>query len=127
MPISNPAVAGLQLVVGDTVAYGPAAAPVAWTALDLSAIIGAKASFVVLKVAETGNVGTCQVAFRRNGDTDEFFGGPRTSGYEMGDAIQNSAQLAVCGVMTDGAGIVEWIAQAAHTVTVDVIGYINAA
>jgi len=111
------------LYLNDVEVYN-GASPIAWTDLDLSGTVGIQNTLVILKITETGNVGVVDSAFRRNGDTDEFYQATRHS-LACGYGGQNSAFHSVIMVVTDGAGIVEWITAAARTVTIDIIGFIR--
>lgn len=100
--------------------------PDAWADLDLSGTIGANAALVLLKVyCDTSS--NLSVAFRKNGDTDEFY---RTAPYVGGVAIASTnydAHHAIL-VATDAAGKIEWKAGAVQAgTTVDIIAYIKGA
>ncbi len=112
------------LTIAETEVHA-AAAPVAWTDLDLSAVVGANPAIVMLKFAETANVSTPRVAVRRNGDTDEFYGFAPQTGIATGETAQNSTVHIVLLVATDAAGKIEWIAEAAGAMTVDVVAYVK--
>jgi hypothetical protein len=108
-----------RLVISETQVYN-AAAPVAWTDLDLSGTIGSYATMVLLKVKGDGSEQT--VAFRKNGDTDEFY--DATPLMAMGVAIaQLVGEHTVHLVATDASGVIEWIAANTDTTTIDIIGY----
>jgi len=113
------------LTVAETQVYA-AAPPVAWTDLDLSATIGAKACLVFLKITETANVSALLISVRKNGDTDEFTAG---AAHNIASVLagQNSTYHVVVAVFTDAAGIIEWKSNAANACTVDVMGYVAAA
>lgn len=114
---------GNVLTVAETEVHA-AAAPTTWTDLDLSAILGVEIgpAIVMLKFTETADVSNPLVAVRKNGDTDEFF---VAGGIACGEAGQNSVYHVVLLSATDADGVVEWRAQAAGAMTVDVIAYIH--
>jgi len=96
--------------------------PLAWTDLDLSAVIGAYQCEVVLKAyqSDTGDA----IAFRTNGDTDEF--------YDLNGRLVAQGCSAFCGganyklvlAISDAAGIIEWMATAGRVnTTVEVISW----
>lgn len=122
--IYNPAPSGSELTVAETQVYN-ASAPVTWTDLDLSSVVGANSALVVLKCAvPTGS--SCNLAVRKNGDTDEFSAAfySNSVGCAAGQPLSNSALLIVLLVATDINGIIEIEGSAAHAITIDVIGYI---
>ena len=114
--VANLMAAGTVLTVAETEVYN-AAAPVAFTDLDLNAVVGANAALVMLKVV--CSAGTI-FHFRRNGDADD-----RSPTYDIGTAVGEAAEFGVVLVETDAAGIVEWYKDDDDTVTVDVIAYIK--
>jgi len=113
-----------ELIVQETEVYN-AAAPVAWTDLNLSATVGAQSCLVLLKVTETSNTAATLIAARKNGDTDEFMAGGGSNNIAFSLAGQNSSFHVVLAVFTDGAGIIEIRANAANTLTIDVMGYVK--
>lgn len=118
--INNPSIS--PLTVAETQVYN-AAAPTTWTDLDLSAVVGGNPALVLLKVITATSAR--QTAFRKNGDTDEFYGAATNAfGVALGDPT--NAVHCVYLVATDATGIVEWIQEgAAQTTVIDVIGYIK--
>ncbi len=95
--------------------------PTTWTDLDLSGTVGANIAFVMLKMV-ANNAGN-QCAFRRNGDTDEFYGGGGDSGCAAW--LPQSAWYGVVLVTTDANGIIEWRANAGVTYVIDVLTFIK--
>ena len=101
-----------------------AAAPVAWTDLDLSAVVGTQRVLVALKVqiVTSGRY----VSFRTNGDAGDFRGffagghGVHTAYHPVIDGSYRSSLLVV---ETDENGIVEFISNAASNVIIDVQGW----
>jgi hypothetical protein len=92
---------------GTVVWTGASNTPTSFTDLDLSAVVGANAAIVILKV-DIETTGTGQVTFRTNGETIASYIGymgivPSTTTPYMGYAV----------VVTDSAGVVEWKAAAA--------------
>jgi len=115
--------AGATLTVVDTGVFSDTA-PTDWTDLDLSGIVGAQATLVILKVlGEAGKVR----AFRKNGDTDNFYSTFVATGASYGPAAVKTigAVRAVVMVATDTGGIIEWKCQAADTVMISTIAYIK--
>jgi len=110
-----------SLFVHDVEVYN-ANAPVAWTDLDLSAEVGANPALVLVKIAGAA-VDTHSIAFRRNGDTDEFYNAAAVHGVAAGNT-PNAVHI-VFLVLTDDDGIVEWICEAADAVVIDIMGVIK--
>ncbi len=112
---------GASLTVAETEVFNDTS-PTSWTDLNLSATIGAQASLVLLKVFSTG-VGL--YAFRKNGDTDNFYANTSTpAGCAMVDIPPVEKHMVII-VATDAAGVIEWIAENAQTTTLDIIAYIK--
>jgi len=113
---------GATLIVAETEVFN-AAAPVAWTDLDLSGTIGANTALVLLKIIQNGAV-VRTVAFRKNGDTDEFYLASTSIGCALGDTA--STNHAVFLVATDSSGVIEWITEGdSQPATIDVMAYIK--
>jgi len=112
-----------ELIIQETQIYA-AAPPIAWTDLDISALLGIEigSALVMLKVTETANVSNNGIAFRRNGDADEMYLANSVA-YAM--ASRNSTSFGVAIVFTDENGVVEWNAGNANAVTCDVMGYVK--
>lgn len=125
IPVGSPtswewAAAGATLTVAETQVFS-GTIPSSWTDLNLSGIIGSQESIVLLKI----KVSSARfVAFRKNGDTDEFYCASDNPG---GCAFfrSYSSEHKVVVVATDAAGIVEWKSTGATTATVDIIAYIK--
>ena len=123
--IANLMAASASLTVAETEVYN-AAAPVAWTDLDLSGTIGSQASLVLLKLTCAANQDT-YYAVRKNGDADEFY---RAQTQPMGVAIGfvytgSYVHHITLLVATDTNGVIEWKAGGNDTVVIDIIGYIK--
>jgi len=119
--ISNPG-PGFILVVAETPVFnGNSPGVVAWTDLDLSAVVGAQPALVLIKIA--GSVSDYHV--RKNGDADDFTGAIASAwgcASSRGDAVQHTVLL----VATDDAGVIEWKASIINTpVQIDIIGYVS--
>ncbi|MFC1846770.1 hypothetical protein ACFLYS_01760 [Chloroflexota bacterium] len=110
---------GATLTVTETQVH-TGAAPTAYTDLDLSAVIGAQKTLVILKVKTAGAY--CY-AFRQNGDTDSGASGSHYSACTLYSTSANIYGLVV--VHTDASGIVEWLSSNAAAMTVDVVAYIK--
>jgi len=101
--------------------------PTSWTDLDLSSIVGANKALVFLSVTpSTGE--SNKYAFRTNGsalDTSSILTADAyDSGLAGGYIVVNETLFVM--VETDASGVVEWIASAAVTTSVIVIGYMKA-
>jgi len=109
------------LTVSKTEAYS-AAAPSSWTDLDLSSIIGAQATLVLLGVTSPADK---MIAFRLNGDGDEFYA--LLDGVGIGVALADLQQDIHHAfiVATDAAGIIEWRLEDTTAVVIDVIAWIK--
>jgi len=121
----KPVFVAATLTVAETEVFN-GVAPTTWTDLDLSGTIGAQASLVLLKFTFTVSVTTPTVAFRKNGDIDEFYY-TGASSYASGVALicgMDELHMAVL-VATDASGIIEWKASEASSCTIDIIAYIK--
>jgi len=97
--------------------------PASYTDLDLSSVVGAKSSLVLLKITVGFDSAVCGV--RKNGDTDDQFL-QSTVGFACGQFTTFTNKFAILCVITDASGIIEWRTDAARTnCTIDVIAYIN--
>jgi len=88
--------------------------PTSWTDLNLSAVVGANQAIVLLKVSFQDPT-VREISFRKNGDTDQFFG---HVAYAHGVATtvgSNTIPSSYVLIVTDSSGIVEWITAAANT------------
>ena len=111
-----------QTLICDTEVFN-AAAPIAWTDLDLSAVIGARARIVIIKVHDV-IAGGRTYAFRKNGDTDEHYNAPSDYGNGLAQIDCANVVWRLILVLSDAAGIIEWMCEIANDTTLDVIGYI---
>ena len=114
---------GVTLIAGEgTEVYG-AAPPVAWTDLDLSAVVGKRPVLVILGISCAS---ARYISFRTNGNTDIFSNastGPAGVVSFVSEASGNHQSLIV---LTDVNGVVEWICNSAATwAYIDVLGYIT--
>ncbi len=107
------------LTVAETEVFASAAPPLAWTDLDISAVVGTNAVLVLLKVGVTVNPN--QYAFRINGDGEPTL----TLRYAANtvDLPVNEFAYVICA--TDANGILEWIANANRLTTIDVVAYVK--
>jgi len=119
MPIYNPGVvpASSDLVVSTTNVFS-GASPIAWTDLDLSAVVGATTAFVVLEILHN-IAGNEMVRFRPNGNTNDYDEAGGLTNISAGGKYMQVA------LFTDSAGIVEWITAASRTDTINILGYIT--
>ena len=117
MPISNPIPASLLTIVETQVFSGTA--PTTWTDLDLSAVIGAQVTLVLLKVSTNA---LRVYSFRRKGDTDEHY---HLDNRSASCLSINTGTFGVAVVVTDAAGVIQWrTSTGSPTATLDVIGFI---
>lgn len=116
---------GAQLTVAETEVFS-GTSPNTWTDLDLSGTIGANAALVLLKFSTT-YLGGITVAFRKNGDTDEFYKASPPGGAGASLIYQGATVIhRVIIVATDTAGKIEWKASGEETgCTIDIIAYIK--
>lgn len=123
MPINNPPLAA-ELTVAETQVFN-GNSPIAWTDLDLSAVVGAQAALVLLKFSSPdGNY--YNVAVRKDGDTDEFYQNDTAHGHGVALAASISIRDIALWVPTSDAGIIEWRCQAAvANFVIDVMAYIR--
>ncbi|GAH28364.1 unnamed protein product [marine sediment metagenome] len=119
MEVRNPSLSKALTVSGVEVFSGNSS--VAWADLDLSGTIGAIRALVLVKVLSTVNT---QGSFRTKGDTDEFYG-PTAYGCASWAMYSASPYHAVCLVMTDAAGVIQWIANQVAATTIDIICWIK--
>jgi len=115
---------GSTLTIAETEVFsGNTPAAAAWTDLDLSGTVGANVALVILKWFI--GVASQQIAFRKNGDADEHYGGATSSsGLSLGAPAANIWTIYL--VLTDATGKIEWICQDLNeAVTIDVIAYIK--
>lgn len=98
----------------EAVVYPTAAAPVAWTDLDLSPWVGAKSVWGLLQVRPAS--GNTYVYFRQNGDASDRNGIPvNSAGWGAPSAL----------VLTDSDGVVEWYCIAATNEEITLSGYVD--
>lgn len=111
-----------SLTIVETEVFNSTSPGTTYTDLDLSGTVGAQVTLVILKVR--GQTGAC--AFRKNGDTDEFWSNTEDE-KARGCALTANAELLhnVFVVVTDASGIVEWKTEYTNTTTVDVMAYIK--
>lgn len=107
----------VSLLPSGTIVYN-AAAPVAWTDLDLSGTIGAIRGFVFLRVLHSAGVGNLSYSFKRDGDSAPFM---RGIAYATAVALSEVAYLLV----PVEAGICEWHCTAAEVTVVTVLGWLS--
>ena len=111
---------GATLTVSETEVFN-ATSPTTWTDLDLSGTIGSNIALVLMKVV-VGNA--ADVAFRKDGDTDEFYANSASAGGVALIASQGSTHAAIL-VATSSTGKIEWKTEFARASTVDIIAYIK--
>ena len=109
-----------QVSVAATSVYN-AAAPVAFTDLDLSAQIGAVTAVVMLRVENNAGAQDSQYQFRENGFAKAIGGSSSAGGASMALIIHACAVYII--VKTDAAGVIEWIASDANSTQIYLIAY----
>jgi len=109
------------LTVAETEVYN-AAAPTAWTDLNLSGVVGSNVALVILKVDIANGI---SAAFRKNGDASEYFSTDTADARGCALVKGLSPVCLVVIVPTDAAGIIEWMAAAVNNVTIDIVAYIK--
>jgi len=112
---------GATLTVAETEVFN-GTAPTTWTDLDLSGVVGVNHALVVLKFTCASSFGVR--AFRKNGDTDEFY---QSTSSSRGCAVAGSdpGDHSVMLVATDALGIIEWFSEDTDTLVIDIIAYIK--
>lgn len=112
---------GAQLFIAETEVWdGSANSPIVWTDLDLSGVVGSNPALILLKVLYNG---IKTIAFRKNGDTDQFYSANQNVGCAIGDFGWFHAVFLVA---TDSSGKIEWITETANpNYTIDIIAYIK--
>jgi hypothetical protein len=114
--------AGKLVIAESGVFDGNSPASSAWTDLDLSGVIGSNAALVLLKI-KLISTATWTVAFRKNGDTNEYFRDGEDAGVAL-FTVANDIEVAVI-VPTDGSGIIEWRAdQTSAALRIGILAYI---
>jgi len=100
--------------------YAPAASPLAWTDLDASAF-GARQHLLIISVINRSGAGANSYAFRANGNllNNEPIG-------HAGGVLNLTNDLcATITVLTDEAGIIEWVASANTNTEIILLGSIG--
>ncbi len=114
-----------SLTVAETEVFnGNSPNPAAWTDLDLSGVVGSNPALALVKFwQEGGGMGPEAVAFRKDGDTDEFYD-PLAIGCAAGDVAWTIHQVFL--VATSPTGVIEWKFEAVGAnCTIDIIAYIK--
>lgn len=122
----NMPAAGAVLVVAETEVFsGTTPDPIAWTDLDLKAVVGENHALVLLKFHNPSGTGRT-IAVRPNGDTDESFYADEGAGCASG-LVDNVADYAYFWIATDATGKVEWCYDRAaeDNVTIDVVAFLK--
>lgn len=99
--------------------------PTTWTDMtDLPSIIGEISAIVLFYIKPLASSGA--LALRPNGDSDDWSNGSIEYGKGCAAIRFNvSVDESSAFMITDSAGLVEWIASGAVSMTVDAIGYIH--
>lgn len=116
--------AAATLTVAETEVFD-GTSPTSWTDLELGGTVGANAALVLLKVSYPV---TKAAAFRKDGDTDEFYGDGTEDEDAKGCVLFQGGTVThnVVIVATSDAGKVEWITEEAKAnTTIDIIAYIK--
>ena len=111
-------VAGLGITLHDVQVFS-GTCPTTMTDLDLSSEIGAVQTIVALGIKR--NAGGDNVFVRRNGDTGDY--SSSTGSYHTGvqSCLANAEMVSVLIVMTDTAGVVEWMADISNAFTIQLL------
>ena len=98
----------------------------AWTDIDLSAIVGAKRTLVILRVNNDA-AATMTVGFRPKGDTDDMGSGTQGGAHFVKlSSVADEAGIAIC--YTNAAGVLQYISVAGVRIaTIDLIAWGNLA
>jgi len=96
----------------------------AYTALDLSGVVGARAALVILRVYNASG-GAANFATRPNGETEVISFGDALKCFSC--SIAGGTDWGFVMGLTDAAGILEWYCSLAGQAgtTIDLIGYIT--
>ena len=130
MGASDPAwgAAPARITTVDTEIFNAASPnPIAWTDLDLSAVVGANIALVLFRCYNSMAAGNFRAfSFRPNGEAEWATWATNTC-ISPFTCIVPGTGFGIAIGLTDAAGIVEWVYnQAAQAgVTIDVIGYIK--
>lgn len=117
------AVPPTPLTVAETEVFS-GTAPGSWTDLDLSGTIGSNPALVLLKI-DSGASADTNVAFRKDGDTDEFYTAAALESSGCALIAVNAPHMSIL-VATSASGVIEWKSEStAGTTTVDIIAYIK--
>lgn len=114
------------LTIGETEVFAANSPdPSAWADLDLSAVVGANACLVIIKVVFTTTAADYTFSCRRNGDTDEAYVATIVGGSASVGQISKNTYMTFL-VPTDTSGIIEWrLEGVTQAMTIDVIAYIK--
>lgn len=89
-----------------------------WRDLDISAIVGAKSALVHLRVTITDSATETLMRFRENGNANV----PNST--RLGTQVINISKSGDCFVMTDSAGVLEYlVSSACNAISVSVAGW----
>lgn len=123
-PQGSPAASAVT--IAQTEAYSGTVTPGLWRNIDLSAVVGAKKTVVLLKVGCQNAAQGLSIAFRREGDTDECYkAGFETNGTAYATAGKNNEFYFRALVETDENGVIEAQTSAGVVITIDVLAYWN--
>lgn len=100
-----------------------AAAPSAWTDLDLSSVVGANRALVFLRVKPSG--GAITIDFRTNGDDTEEIGSGDVDRSGTVEGYVGDGLVGYFLVETDAAGVIEWDTGGTVTTSIKIQGFIK--
>jgi hypothetical protein len=107
-----------------TKVYDDTAAPVVWTDLDLSAVVGVNSAIVLLRISTSHGAPDFEYGFRRNGEASDMSTNTAMKGTEAANVVEGS-HIAHAIVTTDTAGVIEWICESNPNTTLYVEAYIK--
>ena len=119
MKVYNPLPPGSLLTIDQHVVFN-GTSPSTWQDLDLSTWVGPRPAMAYIKCNTNGS-GKAK-AFRKNGDTDEFYNVFADGLVQVADSQGGIHYCFI--VMTDNAGIIEWKTETAETLIIDIVGWI---
>lgn len=99
-------------------------APVVYTDLDLSGVVGSRAAMVQLRVWNKHGSLTKEYTFRSNGDAKVYTTLAATAAGATGNASISTDAIAYIWIKTDAVGIIEWLCSTAQDTEVRVVAYI---
>jgi hypothetical protein len=100
----------------NTVVFPAGSAPLSYTDLDLSAVVGARSAWVLIGIKATSSTARV-VRFRTNGETQTWG--------SFNVSVETSGGAPYTLVRTSPLGIIEWLSSGTQTVELTVLGYVS--